>query len=183
MVFASTLEAARNGSGQALGTILESCRGYLAAVAIRRLPHKLQGRVRPSTLVQETYLRACRQFGQFRGQSEQQMLAWLRQIMLHCLFNLLRQPEFRATLQDLPHELAGPHASPPQEAADRECGRALDAALDRLPAYYRLAVQLRHFDRLSFKEIGNVLNCTPEAARKLWTRALVRLGEKLERFQ
>src|SRR5262249_55085465 len=148
-----------------------------------RLPHKLHGRVHPSSLVQETYLRACREFGQFRGQSERQMLAWLRQIMLNCLLNLLRQPEVRAPVGELPHDLAGPHAAPPPAAADRECCCALAAALDRLPAHYRLAVELRHFDRLSFEEIGHVLSCSAEAARKVWARAQARLGEELETFQ
>src|SRR5262245_31519173 len=183
MPFTSALAAARNGSGEALGEILESCRGYISTVVSRQLPRKLQGRVRPSSLVQETYLRACRHFDSFRGDSERQLLAWLKQIMLHCLLNLLRQPEFRMSVQDLPAQLAGRTEAPAQQAADRECARALEQALERLPAHYRLAIELHHFNGLTWAEIGNILGCTAEAARKLWARAQVKLGEDLRAFQ
>src|SRR5687767_402881 len=132
MPFTTTLAAARNGSGPALGTILESCRGYISAVAVRQLPRKLRGRVHPSSLVQETYLRACRHFGQFRGQSERQLLAWLRQIMLHCLMNLLRQPEFRTAIQALPADLTGTTDAPAERTAATELAAALARSLERL---------------------------------------------------
>jgi RNA polymerase sigma-70 factor (ECF subfamily) len=183
MPFSCTLEAARNGSGPALGSILESCHGYIAAVAARQVPRRLRGRIRPSSLVQETYLRACQNFDRFRGRSERQLLAWLRQIMLHCLINLLRQPQFRRPVHPLPAGLAGRTAEPDRQAADLEGARALTAALDRLPAHYRLAIELRHFHRLSFEEVGHVLGCSAEAARKVWARAQAKLGEELRSFQ
>jgi DNA-directed RNA polymerase specialized sigma24 family protein len=73
------------------------------------------------------------------------LLAWLRQIMPHCLLNLLRRPEF-------PTDLAP------------------------LLSHYRLAIELRHFDRLGLKEIGAVLGCSGEAARKVWSHAQAKLG-------
>jgi RNA polymerase sigma-70 factor (ECF subfamily) len=183
MTFSATLDAARNGSAPALGAILESCQGYVRAIATRQLPRKLRGRVSPSSLVQETYLRACRHFGQFRGRSERQLLLWLRRIMLHCLLNLLRTAEFRTPLGALPAHLGGRSAAPAQQAADLECGRALSLALDCLPAHYRLVIELRHFDRLPFEEVGALLGCSAEAARKVWARAQARLGQELQRFQ
>jgi RNA polymerase sigma-70 factor (ECF subfamily) len=183
MPFTTTLAAARSGSGPALGTILESCRGYIAAVAVRQVPRKLRGRVHPSSLVQETYLRACRNFGQFRGQSECQLLAWLRQIMLHSLMNLLRQAEFRAPVQALPADLIGAAAAPVERTAAKEFATALARSLERLPAHYRLAIELRHFERMSFEDIGHVLGCSAEAARKVWARAQAKLGEELQAFQ
>src|SRR5262245_23223760 len=152
--FTSTLESARQGSAPALGTILESCHGYIAAVATRQLPRRVRGRVSPSSLVQETYLRACQHFGSFRGQSERQLLAWLRQIMLRCLINLLQQPRFRTDLASLPAGLAGGSAPAADQAANQEASHALAEAIGRLPAHYRLAIELRHFDRLSFEEVG-----------------------------
>lgn len=183
MPFLSTLESARGGSGPALGTILESCRGYITVVAVRKLPRRVQGRVSPSSLVQETYLRACANFTRFRGQSERQLLAWLRQIMLHCLMNLLRQRESRTAHTGLPANLADRSIVPDRQAADAEFTGALMRAIDRLPLHYRLAIELRHFDRLGFEEIGAILGCSSEAARKVWARAQTRLGKELESFQ
>ena len=183
MPFDLALQDARGGSEPALGTLMESCRGYITAVATRQVPHRLRARVRPSSLVQETYLRACKDFGRFRGQSERQFLAWLRQIMLHCIINLLRRPEFRASVVGLPADTGHPGPGPDRQAADGEAAGLIGRALDRLPTHYRLAVELRHFDGLGFREIGDVLGCTEEAARKVWARAQAKLGAELRSLQ
>lgn len=183
MAFTRSLDEARGGSGAALGEILGSCQGYMYAVASRQLPRKLLRRVSPSSLVQETYLRACRHFGQFRGRSERQLLAWLRQILLRSLINLLRQPTYRVEEYELPEELSATTAAPARCAADREWLRALELALGRLPPHYRLAIELRHFSRLTFEEIGETLGCSMEAARKIWGRAHAKLGVELREFR
>ncbi|MFL5330071.1 MAG: sigma-70 family RNA polymerase sigma factor [Gemmataceae bacterium] len=178
--FLDALEAARGGSNPALGAMLDSCRAYIAAIAGREVPVRLQGRVSPSSLVQETYLRACRKFPQFRGDSERQLMEWLRTILLRCLINLLRKPEFRQSMSGLPAELAAVVRSPNEAAGGTERDRKLTSALDDLPTRYRLAIELRHFDELTFEEIGHVLGTSSEAARKHWARGLAKLGEKLQ---
>ena len=53
------------------------------------------------------------------------------------------------------------------------------AALERLPENYRRVVVWYQYERLTFDEIGRRLDRTAEAARKLWSRALVRLTEEI----
>ncbi len=163
MGFASTLEAARKGSAEALGELLQSCNGYIRVIAENHVPHRLQSRLRHSSLVQETYLRACQKFHQFRGQSERQLLIWLKQILLHCLLNILRQAEFRTPRQALPATLAGRATTPLQQGVDRECSTALELALRRLPAHYQLTIELHHFRSFSSEEVGKVLGCSAGA--------------------
>lgn len=182
MSFLNSLEAARNGSRPALDMVLQSCQGYIRVVASRKVPLRLQSRIRPSSLVQETYLKACRDFGHFRGQSERQLLSWLRTIMLRCLINLLRRPEFRITVQALPSDLTGKMTPPAQQVADRESIHALTQALEQLPDHYRAAIELRYFERLSFEEIGRTLGISADAARKVWVRAQTRLAQELQAF-
>jgi RNA polymerase sigma-70 factor, ECF subfamily len=50
----------------------------------------------------------------------------------------------------------------------------------RLPPDDQAVVLLRHFDCLSFEEIGRRLDRSPDAARKLWGRAIVRLQHLME---
>jgi RNA polymerase sigma factor (sigma-70 family) len=57
----------------------------------------------------------------------------------------------------------------------REQRRALDASLQRLPPSYRQVLHLRCSEHWSFADIGNRLQRSPEATRKLWRRALERL--------
>ena len=75
------LAEARAGHDSAVGRLLEAARLYLLLVANRELPPDLRPKVGPSDLVQETLLRAHRHFGQFRGATEDELLAWLRQIL------------------------------------------------------------------------------------------------------
>ncbi len=181
--FSSALRAARDGSSEALGQILEGCQGYIAAIVVRQLPRKLHRRIPPSSLVQETYLRACRRFDTFRGTSEPELLAWLRKILLHCLISQLRQPASGMQARELPAQLPGSAATPAEAAADNERAHALEQAIARLPDHYRLVIDLHYFHRLSWAEIGDVLTCSAGAARKLWVRAQAKLGEDLRGFQ
>ena len=53
------------------------------------------------------------------------------------------------------------------------------AALGRIPEHYRQVVVWHQYDRLTFEEIGRRLGRSAESARKLWSRALIRLAEEL----
>ena len=53
-------------------------------------------------------------------------------------------------------------------------------ALGRLSDVYRQVITWRYQEERSFEEIGQLLRRSPEAARKLWARAIERLQEELE---
>jgi RNA polymerase sigma factor (sigma-70 family) len=61
----------------------------------------------------------------------------------------------------------------------QEQRRALDEALQRLPPTYREVLQLHFEERRRFAEIGNRLQCSAEAARKMVGRALERLRQEM----
>src|SRR5450755_4190289 len=61
------LTAARSGNGDSLGLVLEICRNYLLEIANAELGEDLQAKAGGSDLVQQTFLEAQRDFGQFRG--------------------------------------------------------------------------------------------------------------------
>src|SRR5205814_6556278 len=84
------IEAARHGSPDALGQVLEYCRPYLLAVANEELEPDLQAKAGASDLVQDTFVEAHRGFGGFRGRNEEALLTWLRKILLHNLADFRR---------------------------------------------------------------------------------------------
>jgi RNA polymerase sigma-70 factor (ECF subfamily) len=187
------IEAARRGSTSALGNLLEVCRPYLLLVANQQVAPDLQAKVGGSDLVQQTFLEAQHDFDQFRGNSEAELLAWLRQILINNAGAVSRQ--FRETdkrevgrevsLSDTPHaevlnNIRDLGDSPSAWAIANEQDHALKAALNRLPEDYRQVIQWHNYERLTFEEVGRRLGRSPEAARKLWTRALDRLQQLLD---
>ena len=88
---AGQLAAARRGNDNALGELLKACRAYLLLVAHQEIAPALMAKAGPSDLVQETFLEARRDFGEFRGLTEAEFLGWLRKILLNNLANFRRR--------------------------------------------------------------------------------------------
>src|SRR4051794_25209923 len=84
------LEQARAGDDAALGRLLEEYRRFLRLLARTLIGGALQARVDESDLVQETFLKAHRDFGTFAGGSEPELVAWLRQILVRSLADQAR---------------------------------------------------------------------------------------------
>src|SRR5579863_4618037 len=90
-VFAQLL--ARSGANRdaALARFIESFQTYLLLVADRKLPEDVRAKVAPSDILQDTYVEARRAFKRFQGASDQELLAWLRQIVLNNVRDAARQ--------------------------------------------------------------------------------------------
>jgi RNA polymerase sigma-70 factor (ECF subfamily) len=189
------LAEARGGVPDSLGLALEACRGYLLAIAQQELEPTLQAKGGASDLVQETFLKAHRHFADFRGNAEQELLAWLRRLLLNTLTDFRRlyyETDKRRVAREVALERAdwpgergtgwgdnGP--SPLAEAIAHEQTDALWQTLGALPEDYRRALVWRHLEGRSFEEIAGLLNRSANAARKLWARALQRFHEEWER--
>jgi RNA polymerase sigma-70 factor (ECF subfamily) len=187
------LAAARGGSLEALGNLLDACRGYLLGVAERRLSAELRSKGGASDLVQQTFLDAQCQFERFQGESERELLAWLRQILLHNLAHFQRRYQGTGK-RDLGREaplaeeasstggganLAVPTPSPSEQLVAREEAEAVQRALQHLPEEYGQVLRLRHQEQLTFEAIGRRLGRSTSGARALWLRAVERLNEEL----
>ena len=189
------LNLARAGSSEALGRLLEVYHNYLGLLARVQIGRRLQGKVDPADLVQETFLEAHRDFAQFRGSTEEELVAWLRQILACNLANLVRHylgtqrrnvrlerelaDELDQSSRALDRSLAGRHSSPSQQAVRREQAVLLADALDRLPADYREVIIARHLEGLTFPETARRMGRSLDTVKKLWPRALARLRRSL----
>jgi RNA polymerase sigma-70 factor (ECF subfamily) len=190
------LRRARAGDDDARGRLLEAYRDYLTLLARVQLGRDLQGKVDPSDLVQEAFLEAHRDFGQFQGRTEAELRAWLRRVLATGLADQVRR--YRATRrrdlrlerqlaaeldrssQALERGLVAPGSSPSGRAERREDARRLAEALERLPADYRDVLLLRHFQGLTFPEIARRLDRTLDVVKNVWLRGLGRLRRTLE---
>ncbi len=189
------LSEARAGEAQALGDALEACRAYLLHVASSELDANLRAKGGASDLVQQTFLEAQRDFRQFNGTSEAELLAWLRRMLLNNVANFRRQwlqTAKRAAHRELPiHSpeesrnqerswMADGVPTPSRQMMVNEQEEALYAALDRLPPDYAQVLRLRYVEGLSFEEVAQRMDRTVNAASKLFARAIERLQEEMD---
>ena len=187
------LIAARAGSRQALGELLNSYRNYLHLVAVQKLGLDLQPKVGASDLVQDTFVDAQKDFAEFQGTTSAEFANWLERMLVHNIVDCVRQfreTEKRQINREVSLDQVGADGQPviDVEQASTPSGHAvareeevrLERELSRLPDDYRQAIVLRNHGGRSFEEIGNLLNRSPDAARKLWGRAVLRLRKELE---
>jgi RNA polymerase sigma-70 factor (ECF subfamily) len=187
------LAAARAGSPDGLGRLLEAYRPLLALAAEARLPEDIRAKVGLSDLMQETFAEAFRDFPRFQGRSEEELLAWLHRILEHNARDLARRYRRRkrragqevplqgnASSSGLAGRLEDSGPSPSSDARGREETDALEHALAQLPEDYRRIILLRHRDGLPFAEAARQLGRSEAATRKLWARAVERWTQEFK---
>ena len=129
-----------------------------------------RGEFDASDIVQQTLLEACRDLPQFRGGTEGELLAWLRQVLAHVLAHEFRryagtqqrdvarevslEHALAQSSQRLGDMLAGSGTSPSQQAVRREQEVLLAEVLARLPDDYREVIVLRNLEGLSHEEVA-----------------------------
>ena len=191
------LAQARAGRNDSLGALLDLYRGHLQALAGVQIHGRLRARVNPSDLVQETFLKASQHFDEFRGTTEQELVAWLRTILRRSLLSTVQQQvsarkrsiqrEIDAPragnagweeARDLPTSLVSPGSSPSAAFERRELAGQINERLSRLPPSFREVIVLRNLEGLPFPDVARRMKRTPGAVRILWLRALEKLREQ-----
>jgi RNA polymerase sigma-70 factor (ECF subfamily) len=174
---------------------LESYRSYLRLLTRLHLDNKLRGKVDPSDVVQQTMVHAVQAWEQFRGTTDQERLAWLRQILARTMANLRR--DFRRAKRDVEKEVplaamdrssdrlasiaAKPLSSPSQRAVRGELVVQIAAALEGLPDGQREAVARHYLLGEPLTEIAIRLNRSVPAVAGLLQRGLRKLHSLLPR--
>ncbi len=182
--------------GGPAGQDLERFRAYLRLLARVQLDPRLRPKVDASDLVQQTLLQAYAAREQFRGQTEAEYTAWLRQILARNLLHAVRDlgrdrrdvHRERSLEVALDHSsarleawLAAEQSSPSQQAMRNEEALRLAEALDQLPEAQREALILQYWHGCSLAEIGTHLGRTPAAVAGLIKRGLKQLRQEMHR--
>jgi RNA polymerase sigma-70 factor (ECF subfamily) len=191
--FAELVSKARQGDASALDAIFRTCRDYLLLIANQEMDERLKTTCAASDLVQATLVQANHKFDQFRGDCQPEFLGWVKAILKNEMKGSVRkhfQTEKRAAPLPRPTGvsswLAGsathpidPELTPAAGAELEEDAQLLRLAILRLSEDHREVLLLRNWQRRSFAEIAIEMQRTENAAKKLWARALVALGNEM----
>ena len=186
------LDRARNGDADARNELFEVCRSYIAVSAKAEMASWLKAKVDASDLIQQTLLEAHRGLDRFRGRTEAEWLAWLKQILAHNAADYVRQfhgVEKRRAAREIPIQsddesqsalpLEDHGESPSQILLRKELQLQMADAIAQLPEDYQQVIILRNMQRLPFDEVAEHMGRSRPATQMLWMRAVKKLQEHL----
>lgn len=160
-------------------------RPFLKAIAAAEFPDHLKSREDDSDLVQEALLKATSQADQFRGTTEKELEAWLRETLRNQIRDRVKHHSRQQ--RDVAIEIAFPVSAiaettttVSEELRKSEAKEIVQRVVNEMPDDYRTVILLRQQMDLSFIEIAEQMQRTPDAVRMLWGRAILALGEKLK---
>jgi RNA polymerase sigma-70 factor, ECF subfamily len=129
-----------------------------------------------SDLAQQTFVRAFRSLGGFRGAAS--FRSWLYKIAINLALNHLRD-HAREQPAEIAEDAVTARATGPQRIIADEDQAALRAAVAELPPKQRMVLELRVYEELSFKEVAELADCSENAAKVNFHHAVKKLRERL----
>jgi RNA polymerase sigma-70 factor (ECF subfamily) len=180
------VNAARKGD---VGAFEELVRRYDRNV-FRIAQHITQNREDAEDVVQDAFLKAYQNLGQFQGQSK--FYTWLVRIAVNeALMRLRRRrPERMVSLDEdvkteedsMPREIADWSPNPEQQYTQGELKDILSRTIQGLPASFRTVFVLRDVEGLSTEETADALGLSIPAVKSRLLRARLQLRERLNKY-
>lgn len=173
---------AREGSTAAFEALVRRHDRSVLRLALRLVGSEEEAR----DIYQETFLRVYRGLGRFRGECS--FRTWILRVVTNLCLDHLRRPALRLEqpLLAVPEGDAGggrpadsglqvaderPGHDPDRVVRSVETRRRIEAALRRLSPRERLVFELRHYEGLRARDIGEVLETSEETVRNCLLRA------------
>jgi len=180
------VDAARAGDIRAFESLV---RRYDRNV-FRIAQHITQNREDADDVVQDAFLKAYQNLGQFQGQSK--FYTWLVRIAVNeALMRLRRRrPERMVSIDEdvrteddsMPREIADWSPNPEQQYTQAELKDILGKTIQGLPPSFRTVFVLRDVEGLSTEETASALELSVPAVKSRLLRARLQLRERLNKY-
>ncbi|MEJ5366802.1 MAG: sigma-70 family RNA polymerase sigma factor [Bryobacteraceae bacterium] len=185
---AATIRAAQSGDPEAFERLVRSYDQQVLRLAMNLLRNADDAR----DVYQETFLRVYRNLGSFRFDCN--FSTWLYRIATNLCLDHLRKRKVRRTepatvdteegevnrLEAVPE--ARPAGDPQRAVLNRELRSSIEQALNALTPRERLVFELRHYQGMRLREIGEALGSSEEAAKNCLFRATQKMRQALGDF-
>jgi RNA polymerase sigma-70 factor, ECF subfamily len=185
---AGLIRAAQRGDEDAFERLVRS---YDQSV-LRLASNLLRSPDEARDVYQEAFLRVYRNLGQFRFDCS--FHTWLYRIVTNICLDRLRRRKVRkeeSTVIETPEGLVdravqaeekGPASDPERQTLNQELSSRIADALSELTPRERTVFELRHYEGLRLRAIGEVIGTTEEAAKNCLFRATQKMRASLEAF-
>ncbi len=193
--------SAVGGDGVALKLLLVQSSPTLRKMIGRRIRGDLQRTVDPEDILQQADIEVFRRIGDFDGRNRNAFVRWRCALALSRLRNAIRNDcaakrgggqktapnQLRRSIEEstvaLWNLVPGGGKTPSRLMARAEVVELMQQAVRDLPPRYRQAVSLVHIEGQAVRDAAAVLACSERAVHGLCRRALVMLGERLNRLR
>jgi RNA polymerase sigma-70 factor (ECF subfamily) len=171
------------------GAFEELVRQYDQAV-LRLALHLTGSESDAQDIYQEAFLKAYRSVGKFRFECS--FYTWLYRIVTNLCLDHLRKRQVRkedapvitdsegeeySVIDQVADDRA--HSNPEHDLMRRELGTRINSALGKLSGRERMVFELKHYQGLKLRTIGEMLNTTEETAKNTLFRATQKLRASL----
>src|SRR6201995_3845511 len=180
------IRQAQKGSRQAFDTLV---RQYDQAV-LRLALHLLGSETDAQDIAQEAFLKAYRYLANFRFECS--FYTWIYRIVTNLCLDHLRRRKSRKEEQSIVVDSSGTEmdllsnisddrsmANPERELERKLLGERIQEALSHLTPRERMVFELKHYQGLRLRTIGEMLNTTEETAKNTLFRATRKLRANL----
>ena len=185
------LQRYEQGDPQAFEELFARHRDYLRLVVQLRMTTDLQARIDVSDVIQESHLQALKRLDDYLIRQPMPFKLWLRRTAQECLIRM-RRTHVGAQARSVNREVTLPERSsvllagqalsgttPSQHVMKAEMAADVRRAMAELSDNDREILLMRNYEELSNDETAQVLQIESAAARKRYTRAILRLRDAL----
>jgi len=171
-----------SGDADSFNELVQRWERPIYALAYRQIGRDEDAR----DVCQETFLRAYRALGGFRGQAK--FSSWLYRIALNLCRDWVRrerrtpvvQPPEDVDLEDLA-AARGPSETIEDLVARNDLAQAVERAMAHLPEEQRTAIVLKEYHGLTFQEIADIVGCPLSTVKTRLYQGLTVLRRELAR--
>lgn len=183
---------AKSGDKEAENKLYEIYSERILGIVRLSMGNELRNKMQSMDLVQDALLCSFRDLGDFTYRNEGDFLRWLSHIVKNRIRDNIRKlhRQKRDTRNEVPPPWERDTSGPGVEPADtttpskiiskKEEQEKLEKAMLRLNPEYREVILLAEIEGLSYKQIGEKIGKSPDAARMLLARALNALSKAYE---
>lgn len=126
--------------------------------------------------VQESFIKAFEKLDSFQGRAS--FKSWLFQITVNTARNKLR--ERKDGMVDIENVNLSTSATQEIELSNNALSKLIQGFVETLPERQRMAMELRIYEDLSFKEIAELMGCPYDTAKANYRHALLKLKDHLQ---
>ena len=185
---ATLIRAAQRGDGEAFEALVRAYDQNVLRIAMNLLRSPEDAR----DIYQEAFLRVYKNLHAFRFDCS--FHTWLYRIVTNICLDHLRKRKVRreeSTVVDTPDgpldrmeqvAQSGPTGDPERHTLNRQLQEKISSALEDLSPRERMVFELRHYQGLRLRNIGEILGTSEEAAKNCLFRATQKMRSVLGEF-